>query len=206
LSSEDRSETALLNEFGRYVSAVAQTFTTPLKAALEEAEQKMLVRIGEQRSAAEISDLASKKALAELNDSAKKELVSFRGEVQALQTLVVATRADLAASRQNFQNELQHLLTATKGDLESSRKRFEAEILTSLHTKMVQDLTEIRLELRSLHTKQLDEFMKADALSAGRLDSINQVEHRNGHLLWVLVVLCMLILCGLVYSLLRSHV
>ena len=183
MTTQDQSEAALLNEFGRYVSAVAQTFATPLKAALEEAEQKMLQRIGEQRTAADISDQAFKKALTELNDSAKAELVSFKREVQSLQALVAATKADLA----------------------SSRRRFEAEILTSLHATLVHDLNEVRVELRSFHTTQREEFMKANAIIAARLDQIEHGERRNERLLWVIVALFLLTVGGLTYLWMRAH-
>lgn len=183
MSTQDRSEAALLDEFGRYVSAVAQTFATPLKAGLEEAEQKMLQRIGEQRTAADVSDQASKKALTELNDSAKAELVSFKREVQSLQALIAATKTDLASSRQ----------------------RFEAEILASLHAKLVHDLNEVRFELRSLYTTQREEFSKANALLATRLDQIEHGERRNERLLWGVVALLLLTVGGLTYLWVRAH-
>ena len=117
MTLQDRTEAALMAEFGSYVSAVAQTFSKPLQSALEEAERKMLVRIGEQRDAAERTDQATKKALAELGGAARKEVAKFAKEVDDLQTLIATATNNLVSSREAFESSILRQLQDTCGPI-----------------------------------------------------------------------------------------
>jgi hypothetical protein len=111
--AEDKTEAALLAEFGTYLTALAKTFSKPLQTSLEDAERKMLLRIGEQRDAADIADQSARKALSTLHTATHEQLKAFGREIQSLRELVTSTQRDLTQSRVNFETELITQLKAT---------------------------------------------------------------------------------------------
>lgn len=130
----DKTEAALLAEFSTYVSAITQSFSDPVRQALEEAERQMLIRIEEHQRTVHAADLMAEKALVARHELIQRELAAFGTEARSLRAFVTEAKTDLTNSIENFETTtLAGLQDVLRSEMVSLRLQVDA--LNALGTR-----------------------------------------------------------------------
>ncbi len=182
MSQHDKSEAALLAEFGTYITAVTQSFSKPLRETLEDTQRHMMARIGAHQTLVEEANRAAEKELVAHHLKLKAELAELpervrqihleaerqlRVRIEAHQSIVeVADRGaektllfleelihrELAAFSAEVQS-FRDFVEASKADIALSRKSFETNILIKL-----QDMLRTEMEISRSQGEALNEL------------------------------------------------
>ena len=102
----DPTQNALLDEFGRYLGAIADGFASKVQGSMQQAEGEMLARIETYQK-----DLAASQHEAAERAAAQYRLVEQ--ELESFGSMVRESQTGLEASRRNFEAAILKELTAT---------------------------------------------------------------------------------------------